>query len=314
LRVQDAAAWARLIVDAETVDRTGEYYGAEDLAEELADPLLDLERATLAGWDGDILVGVGILTLGTSVDPVHRMFLNGVVRPAYRRRGVGRHIVEWALAATPVLSEERWPGAPMELRVDVDDKNTGKAALFAAHGFAHQRWFFGMSQSLDRELAPPRVPAGFAIEPYDADRHDEQARLVRNEAFEDHWRAAPVSAERWRQWFTRSRVFRPDLTFVAVPDGGTELAAFLLSQYYAADTEASGKPEVWISMIATRRAYRKRGLARALIDTTLIRARELGLVQASLGVDADSLTGAVGLYEAAGFAVHKRTSRYARSL
>jgi len=56
-------------------------------------------------------------------------------------------------------------------------------------------------------------------------------------------------------------------------------------------------------VVGTRATGRKRGIATALLATALSAARAEGYDQASLGVDADSLTGAVRLYERVGFTV-----------
>ena len=45
---------------------------------------------------------------------------------------------------------------------------------------------------------------------------------------------------------------------------------------------------------------------RALIARSLVLLRDRGMSSAALGVDADNPSGALGLYEAAGFAVEER--------
>ncbi|MGI8830797.1 MAG: GNAT family N-acetyltransferase, partial [Candidatus Limnocylindria bacterium] len=54
-----------------------------------------------------------------------------------------------------------------------------------------------------------------------------------------------------------------------------------------------------------RRPWRRRGLARALMTSSLVAAREAGFTSANLGVDTDSPTGANALYESLGFAPDK---------
>jgi ribosomal protein S18 acetylase RimI-like enzyme len=56
-----------------------------------------------------------------------------------------------------------------------------------------------------------------------------------------------------------------------------------------------------IALVGTRRAGRNRGIASALLRRALTGARAAGFASASLGVDADSPTGALGLYQRAGF-------------
>lgn len=319
LRVRDAADWADVITEAEHVDQTGEHYDADDLTEELEDPSLDLATATIGVWDGDRLAGMGLLRTTGSPDPVHRVFFDGIVRPAYRRQGVGGGLLQWALKTTPAVAEARHPGAPVQLHADVSDANAGKRTLFAGEGFTPQRWFFTMRRPLTGDLPQVAVPAGYRVEPFDPDRHDESARLVRNAAFLDHWGSSPQTPQSWKQWFTGTRAFRTDLSFVAAPEAaadgagsGEELAAILLTHSYDADTEATGRSEAWISTIGTLRDHRRHGVAGALLASALHQARQAGFDQAGLGVDADSPTGALGFYQSAGFTVEHRHARYVK--
>jgi len=307
----DAGAWAELCAQAETVDKTGENYDAEDLAEELADPLVDLEPGTLAGWDGDVLAAVGVLRHRAAANPVNRVNFDGVVHPAYRRQGLGTRLVAWAAEVAPGLSRARFPEAPVELHVSVHDYNQVKAGLLTAAGFEPQRWFFKMDRALEAEEPAAVAPDGVRIERFDHARHDEAALAVRNESFADHWGTSPQTMESWRRWYTGSRAFVPQLSFVAM--AGEEMAAFLLTQFYAADEAATGRKEAWISTIGTLRAYRRRGLASALITACLHAAAENGYDRAALGVDADNPTGALGVYERAGFRVESRHTAYVRT-
>lgn len=316
LRVADAAAWADVITEAEQVDQTGEHYDADDLAEELEDPNLDLATATIGVWDGDRLAGMVLLRTMGSADPVHRVFCDGVVRPAYRRQGLGTALVQWAVERTPQVSQARHPGAPFELQADVPDSHEGKRILFDANGFTPRRWFFTMRRPLaGADLPAISVPAGYRVERFDLDRHDEAARQARNASFVDHWGSSDQTPDSWKQWFTGTRAFRPDLSYVAIADGAPdgELAAILMTQYYEADTVATGRSEAWISTIGTRREHRRKGVAGALLASALHTAAGAGFDQSGLGVDADSPTGALGFYQSAGFQVALRHARYARS-
>lgn len=69
LRPEDVSAWAAMAAEAERVDQTGENYDAEDFAEELADPLLNVEAGTRAIWEGGELIAVGLLNGGSTADP-----------------------------------------------------------------------------------------------------------------------------------------------------------------------------------------------------------------------------------------------------
>jgi ribosomal protein S18 acetylase RimI-like enzyme len=76
----------------------------------------------------------------------------------------------------------------------------------------------------------------------------------------------------------------------------------------------TGRRELYIALVGTRAAGRKRGIATALLITAMSAARAAGYDQASLGVDADSLTDAVRLYENVGFTVALTWTVYRKRL
>ena len=59
----------------------------------------------------------------------------------------------------------------------------------------------------------------------------------------------------------------------------------------------------WVGALGVRRAWRGRGLGKALLLQSFGEFHRRGLPRASLGVDADSPTGATRLYEQAGMHV-----------
>jgi mycothiol synthase len=64
--------------------------------------------------------------------------------------------------------------------------------------------------------------------------------------------------------------------------------------------------------VGVTRAWRKRGIAPALLATTLRAIAEAGLDKAVLDVDSDSPTGALGLYTGLGFEESNRSVSYNR--
>lgn len=62
----------------------------------------------------------------------------------------------------------------------------------------------------------------------------------------------------------------------------------------------------WTVNIGVRRPWRRRGLASALIAASPRELKARGMSEAALGVDADSLTDALGIYERMRFQVTQR--------
>lgn len=98
-----------------------------------------------------------------------------------------------------------------------------------------------------------------------------------------------------------NQAVRPAFSFLAYSGG--EPLGLVISHEYEAFNEAAGRRDLYIALVGTRRAGRNRGIASALLLRALAGARAAGFASASLGVDADSPTGALGLYRRAGFTV-----------
>jgi ribosomal protein S18 acetylase RimI-like enzyme len=66
--------------------------------------------------------------------------------------------------------------------------------------------------------------------------------------------------------------------------------------------------------VFTRRPWRRRGLAHALVARSLVLLKERGMAEGILGVDADNETGALGVYTDNGFVVTEKFTAYRRPL
>ena len=150
---------------------------------------------------------------------------------------------------------------------------------------------------------PRGVAEGRIDERWAAERA-EDARLVRNEAFRDHWRADQMTPAEWAH-FLSYNAFRSAFSYLAYD--GSEPIGVLIGREYDAYTELTGILDLYIAVVATRRSARKRGIASALLARALADARSAGFTAGSLTVNAASPTAGFGLFERAGFAV-KATS------
>ncbi|GAB3939098.1 GNAT family N-acetyltransferase [Kribbella albertanoniae] len=307
----DVQAWADLLAARELVDQGGENYEAADLLEELADPHLDTEQATIGLWSGEQMVGYAKLHPRTSVVDVDRVDAEGTVHPEWRRRGVGAALMRWTIRGAGEQHAATFPDYPGEVRASAKSTHDGTIAMLRGLGFEEARYFYDMKRELDEPVRALETPDGLRLAPFDP-TIDEALRVAHNEAFRDHWAALPRDPESWKTHVTGSRSFRPEVSYVVL-DGDT-VAAYALGYEWAADTEATGVREVYVGQVGTRREYRGRGLARAALAKVLAEGARAGYQRASLGVDADNPTGALGLYESLGFSVHSKWITFRRAL
>lgn len=313
LASDDAPTLTRAYAAVEAVDHTGESYSEQDLRDELDDESIDLRRDTRAalGPDGE-LAAFAWVHGSVDVHDLDRIDVEGAVVPVGRRQGLGRRLLEWAEERAVNLHTERHPDVPGSVFVDVHENNPGKQALVQAAGYEATRWWYKMARNLDDPLPDvARTPPGLTLAPYTADR-DEAVRHAHREAFAGHWAATPPDEQRWRQRYTGTQTFRPEVSWLVL-DGG-EVVAYLLTYFWEADAAATGVREAFVGQLGVRPSWRRRGLGALLLATALESYRSAGYEQSVLTVDSGNATGALGLYERAGYTLRDRSVVWTKSL
>jgi mycothiol synthase len=152
---------------------------------------------------------------------------------------------------------------------------------------------------------PPEWPAGVFVRP--ATESDiETAYETYSETFEDTWEFGRDPFDEWRHWMIEDEL---DLSLWFIAEGTGEVAGIALCKPWEAE-EGLG----WVGVLGVRRPWRRQGLGRALLLHVFGEFHRRGFHGVGLGVDAESLTGAVRLYENAGMHVHRRWNIYEKSL
>jgi mycothiol synthase len=319
LSAGQSGAWASLLAAIEAVDHQDETMGEEDLREEFDDPTQDFDRGSVAVYDGSAMIAYCVLTPRCSggaaqeagqnaaqnagqnagQEPRHQVRHEGGVHPAYRERGLGSALLGWAEETAGPLHDGRHPGRPLSLSGRFPTRLADASALFTANGYEPTRWFLRMTADLRGAMDDPPAPDGIRVVPFTQDRAADSL-LVRNEAFRDHWGSVDYSPQEWAH-FMRFQAFRPAFSFLAYQ--GADPVGLVLSHEYEEYNRLVGYRDLYIALVGTRRAARHRGIGSALLRHALATARADGVASAALDVDADSPSGAVGIYERIGFSV-----------
>ena len=178
---------------------------------------------------------------------------------------------------------------------------------FEAAGWAPIRHFFQMRIELDGDLPEPVWPDELAprnVEPGEEKRVYE----AHMDAFADHWDFRRQPFEVWRSYSTSAHRYDPSLWWLV--EDGDELAAISLNAW-----DFSGDPQFgWIQVLGVRRRWRKRGFGTALLQHSFRDFRDRGAARVGLGVDGESTTGAVRLYERVGMRQARRSETYEKVL
>lgn len=239
----------------------------------------------------------------------------------WRARGIGRQLLDWQRArARGNVAELRAADThaatlPARIGTFAEEQEDAKARLLTAAGFAPRRWFDVMRRPIteaDASLPDPVLPAGLAVVRYTADV-SERVRLAHNEAFLDHWGSNPATAESWRIGHEEDDAFRPASSFVVLDSSsaGRPVAGYVLNDEYVEEWAVLGHAEGYVGTLGVVRAWRGRGLARALRQLSAREFARLGHPAMALDVDADNPSGAGRLYTSFGFVRASRSTYYA---
>ena len=312
LAPSDAAALESIVEAARAADGGQEVRTLEDLARELTDPRAPAATNTLglALRDGS-LAGWAIVHERFHALLARRVFLDGATHPAVRGRGIGTQLLRWAIARGEETLAAQPADLPRFLEAYLEVTSTSAVALHLAHGFTAVRHYQDMRRDLGTALPAEPAVAGVRIVPYET-AHSAATRLAHNEAFADHWSTEPVPPEDWDRDFVGDPHFRADLSLVAF--AGDEVAGYSINFCSEADWAVGNVRDAWIGQLGVRRAWRGRGLATALLVRGMAAFRAAGIDTASLGVDTENPTGAVGIYERVGFGVNRRFVRLRRAV
>ena len=228
-----------------------------------------------------------------------------LVSPSEEGRELEQEILSWACNRTIHISR----GKSIILRCRrVREDNSKRISSLERQGFRrdNDRQGLRMVRRLDVPLDKPLIPRGFKIRHLSGRDEVEAYIALVNSAI-----PKATSVEIHQRWIDTPE-YIPELDLITVADDGT-FAAFCQSYYDPLDLARSTRREGWTDPIGTAPAYRKKGLARAIILEALWRLKSRGIEDAVLGV-AGSNEAAQKLYESIGYSVIYKMYDYVKVL
>ncbi|MFC3456572.1 GNAT family N-acetyltransferase [Amycolatopsis speibonae] len=311
LTMEDMPRLAETFAAAERVEPIGEHYNAEDLAEEIGSPNVDLPTATTSAWDGDKLAAYGLLRRRDAANPAHMVRVETLVHPEYRDDAIAAQLIDWFEKTGKEVHAKSFPDAPLELHAAATTKQRWLSDVLVDAGYEHARWFVDMRADLAAIPPAEPLPEEFPLVAYE-EKYEEFTLRSRNETFADHWGSTAQSPEAWRHLVVGGKDFQPDLSFLLLSPARDRVIAMVLTAYFASDEAVTGVKELYASHVATDASLRGRGIAGALLGHTLVQAKAKGFQRASLNVDQDNSHRALGVYERVGFSEHQRWAGYVK--
>lgn len=280
-----------------------EPYTRASLASEWSMPGFDIEQDTLLAINSNGQI-VGVKAFWNH--PPHVSSWNWfIVHPNFTDRGIERHFLKEAEAQARAHISRAPADAIVRMMTSAYRTEEVLQSLLQKHGFRHSATFWLMRIEFASTPAPYTLPDGLTIRPLNLPTEKQIGIGVIEEAFKDHRNHVDRPIEQvlalWDHWLFNKPDFDPHGFLVAEIDGqivGCSVCA------NADNDPAKG----YVEELGVLRDYRGRGVGKTLLHASFHYLYNKGKSVVELGVDANSLTGAQGLYTRAG--MHIRFERY----
>jgi GNAT superfamily N-acetyltransferase len=278
---------AEVVSAAELADIGEAMATKEDIAAAWAQPSFDLDR------DARVIEANGRIVAAAET---FRTRAEASIHPEQRGVGLGTWLLSWIEECGRAKGELR-------TRQTVLDRDVRAMAMLRDHGYdvGYVSWILEIA--FDERPLEPRTPEGIEIRGFVPGQDDREVHRVIEDAFNEWADREPTTFEDWQAMLPRRRDFDPGLLDVAVE--GDRIVGACVGLNYPGEGG-------WIQQLAVQASHRRRGVARALLQSAFCTSWERG--QRTCGVSTDSRTGALGLYERAGMYAKATATNFVKEL
>jgi mycothiol synthase len=234
----------------------------------------------------------------------------GLLVPEQRGRGIGGAMLDWAEGRLAQVAASLPPDPRSLMRVWNWDTDVHATELYEERGWTLDGRGYEMVRPTLDDIPTVLLPDGFEVRPIGAaDRRRVWDATM--DAFRDHRAEEEWTEEDWRR--DEADPFQ-DPTLWAVAFAGADIAAGVYGRIDPDENLHHGVQRGYIDGVWTRKPYRRRGLARALLAQVLVILRDRGMTSAYLGVDGINPNQAMHLYESLGFEIRTAESDWTKRL
>ena len=288
-----------------------ERWSVEMMRSELRSPThIAPEEGMLLGFVGDRLAVYSSIEYADTTDGERHYRSLGRTEPHFRRRGLGRAMMAFNEESLRSLAaSEAYPG-PCKLITWLDDPDIGGIELARQRGYERVRVYHHMTRPDMEDIDVAPLPPGIEVRPVTC-RMLPLVWAAAAEAFRDHFGGHDFSDAARQRWLD-DPLMEPDLLVVAFD--GDEVVAGVQGAIDPDENEANGYLCGWTDPVFTRRAWRRRGLAYALLGRSLRQLKARGMTSAQLGVDSQNENRALSLYQRHRYEVDRSASEWHKPL
>ena len=261
------------------------------------DPHVDVAFALAA--DGATEIGFTRASWYTGKDGIRLYVLICYLIPCDSRQAVLARMIRAAEGRLREIADDHEDAPARAFQAWATPNQSEWIAALESEGYAIVRNFHNMLRPLDVVPAPHPMPEGLQVRPV----HGTHYRAIFEAQREVQWELFEINAERWldanyEDWRSDAS-HTPDLWQVAWD--GDQVAGMVLPRIPATDDAQVGPKRGYTEHVFVRKPWRRRGLARALVERCLETLKAHGCTETELGVDAENESGAYAFYRKLGF-------------
>jgi mycothiol synthase len=232
--------------------------------------------------------------------------LFGNLFPKWRRKGIATAMLKWNEERLHQIAADHPKDNVQFFQAWAADTEESTRALLESQDYEPIRYEFNLVRDLSEPIPEIPLPEGLEVRPVKEELIWSIIQAA-DEAFQDHWGYRPIYKEEFEGW-RESPDFRPELWKVAWD--GDQIAGSVQNFYNPLENEEYNRKRGYTEGISTRRPWRRRGLASALIVQSMKMFKAMGMTETAHGVDANNTSGALKLYKKLGYKVEKQYTTY----
>ncbi|HEX9090696.1 MAG TPA: GNAT family N-acetyltransferase [Anaerolineales bacterium] len=310
---RDYAPLAAVLTASEAADHVERTVNAEDIGKALqhmsnCDAYRDMLMAEISGE----IVGYvrGWWTEGPLSSRTYSHI--GFLVPQWRRRGIGQAMLAWIEARLSEIAVAHPSESDKYFQVSVSQHKTGTAIMLEHSGYSPVRYYFEMVRPTQDDIVEYPLPEGLELRSAEPG-HYRAIWAVVCETSQDEWGHKELTEEDYQEWLA-SPLFQPELWQVAWDASTNRVSGHVLTYIHYDENKQFDRKRGYTESIGVTRAWRRRGVARALISRSLHAQKAAGMTESALVVDSDNPNEATRLYESCGFQVVKKDTLYRKPM
>jgi len=311
---EDFERIAKVVNESWAADGIDAVRTADELEKNFANPIdFNPKEDCLIVQAGTEIIGFSEVTSQEKLDGEFRYWHYPHLLPGFRFGNLRRTMITWneerirTIAAARTNARRQF----IEVYANTKERNDWKE-LIVETGYVPTWYLFEMVRSNLEKIPDYPFPDGV------------ETRPVRNEDLRKIWNAAKdalkdqrdSTKEKWNDEGFEKSTSSPghDPRLWQIAWHGDQVVGGVLNYIDTDENESLGRKWGHTEEIFVVRPWRKKGVARALIARSLRVIRDHGMEKATLDVDTENPSGALGLYKALGYEVERQFTFYHKEL